>query len=108
MYTITLADGTKIENLTLNGNNWVSQTQIDEAIFTDDALKTVTITDGETTEAHENMFLNQLIEFNGEYWFILLEKDHTTLLRETLEQELTGVQTALAEVYETVLGGGGN
>ena len=32
-YTLTLANGTKIENLGLNGNNFVSDSEIDLAVF---------------------------------------------------------------------------
>lgn|GEM_PF-3536781 len=33
MYTITLSDGRKLENLTVNGTNFVSKTKVDEEIF---------------------------------------------------------------------------
>ena len=33
IYTVTLADGTTIDNLTLNGNNYISKTKIDKSIF---------------------------------------------------------------------------
>lgn len=33
IYTITLADGTSIENLRLNGNNYISTEPINAAIF---------------------------------------------------------------------------
>lgn len=32
-YTITLADGQKISNLEMNGNNFVSEERVDESIF---------------------------------------------------------------------------
>lgn len=36
-FKITLADGTSIEGLTQNGNNFISETEIDETIFEDNA-----------------------------------------------------------------------
>ncbi len=33
LYTITLYDGTVIENLTLNGNNFISQTDVGEDVL---------------------------------------------------------------------------
>jgi hypothetical protein len=46
MYTITLADGTKIEDLRKNGNNYVSPVAIDEHVFTGNTA-TVVITNDE-------------------------------------------------------------
>lgn len=33
MYAITLSDGSKLENLTLNGNNFITAQEITEATF---------------------------------------------------------------------------
>ena len=38
-WKITLADGTKLENLSLNGNNFVSENEITEDIFEGNLLK---------------------------------------------------------------------
>ena len=46
IYKITLADGTVIDNLKLNGNNFISPVEIDETIFDGNCLN-VTINDGE-------------------------------------------------------------
>ena len=43
MYKITLADGTALENLVLNGNNFIAQTAVDDAVFKD-KMATVTLT----------------------------------------------------------------
>ena len=40
--TMTLSDGTKLKNLTLNGTNYVSQTKLTEADFAG-KLRTVTV-----------------------------------------------------------------
>lgn len=42
IYKITLTDGTVINDLKLNGNNFISSTEIEESIF-DGNLLTVTI-----------------------------------------------------------------
>ena len=47
MYKITLADGTVLKNLKLNGNNYIAEGVIDDAVFKDN-MATVTITDGKT------------------------------------------------------------
>lgn len=70
IYMITLADGTKIENLKLNGNNFISAVPIDAVIFYGNC-STVTINDGNDDELHENMELVQIIQVGEEYWFVL-------------------------------------
>ena len=70
IYKITLADGTEIENLTLNGNNFVSKTPIDYTQF-EDNLTRVTINDGDNDDIHENMeFVGESV-MDGNYLFIL-------------------------------------
>lgn len=70
-YKITLSDGTVIDNLRLNGNNFISNDTITENMFLG-KLNHVEITDNENnTETHENMELVQVTQYANEYWFIL-------------------------------------
>jgi hypothetical protein len=69
-YTVTLADGTVIENLRLNGDNYISETAINAAIFTDNCSP-VTIDDGISSEVHDYMELVQISEMGDECWFVL-------------------------------------
>ncbi len=69
-YTITLADGTEIGGLSLNGNNFISSEAIDETIF-EDNCSPIIINNGETDEVHEHMALVQTNKVNDKYWFIL-------------------------------------
>ena len=71
-WKITLADGTELEGLGLNGNNFISVDPLTEEDF-DGKLEQVVITDGETVEEHENMELVQIQRHGVEYWFILRE-----------------------------------
>lgn len=73
MYTITLQDGTKLENLELNGNNYIADGIISDAVFADN-LKTVTISDGETTDTYTDMKLVANRVWDGKSWFVLAEK----------------------------------
>jgi len=70
IYSITLADGTVIENLRLNGNNYISNEPVNSAIF-DNNCSPVMINDGTVIDAHDNMELVQVTEVNGKYWFVL-------------------------------------
>lgn len=70
IYKITLADGTVIDNLKLNGNNYISEKELSADMFLGN-LGTVTINDGEKDVVYENMTLVQLAKYDDEYWFIL-------------------------------------
>ena len=87
IYTITLEDGTKIENLRLNGNNFISQEQIDPEIF-DGNLGKVMINDGENDEVHENMGLVQVTQMGKEYWFVLRDIPESEIANAKLRSDL--------------------
>lgn len=50
---IILSDGTTLENLSQNGNLYISEVEIDKSVF-DDNLSPMTIDDGETKIVYEN------------------------------------------------------
>lgn len=56
MYDITLSDGTELKNLILNGNNFISEQILPDAIF-DGNLKPVIISDGENATIIEDAVL---------------------------------------------------
>jgi hypothetical protein len=70
IYKITLADGTVIDDLKLNGNNYISKEVIYPEVFNGNCSPIV-ISDGINNEVHGNMELVQVVEVNGEYWFVL-------------------------------------
>lgn len=70
MYTVTLTDGTILENLVLNGNNFISETPLDASIF-ENNLRTVHITGPNVDETFENLDLASLREDGGKYWLVL-------------------------------------
>ena len=111
MYTITLANGTKLENLELNGSNYISETVIEDSVF-EGNLDTVKISDGSTTETFTDMRLMSNIVRDGRSWFVLGEKSAQQKAMERIEKlyttnadSITDIQIALAEVYEMMLGG---
>lgn len=111
MYTITLANGTKLENLELNGNNYISETVIEDSVF-EGNLDTVKISDGSTTETFTDMRLMSNIVRDGRSWLVLGEKSAQQKAMERIEKlyttnadSITDIQIALAEVYEMMLGG---
>ena len=111
MYEITLADGTKLENLELNGNNYIAEGIIDASVFKDN-LSTVTITDGKDATVYEDMALLSHRVDGGRSWIVLGEKSAQDKAKERIysmissnADSITDVQVALAEVYEMMLGG---
>ena len=77
-YSVTLADGTIIENLRLNGNNFVSDVKIDKSVF-DANCHSVMVSDGETETIYENMECVQVTQMGEEYWFVLRELSESEL-----------------------------
>ena len=69
-YTITLADGTEISNLVLNGDTFVSEEEVSSSVFEDNCA-TVVISDGETETTYENMTLANLSKHGDNYWITL-------------------------------------
>ena len=82
-YTVTLADGTELSNLTMNGNNFISKATIDRSVF-EDNCSPVVISDGENEETHAAMALIHLTEMEQEFWFAL---------RDITESELEAIKT---------------
>ncbi len=104
MYTITLNNGTKLENLELNGNNFISETLIDSDVFKDN-LKTVTISNEENTDTYNDMVLIQNQIYENQSWFILAEKTPEQKEKEALSINFTNIELAMTEMYEQLLGG---
>lgn len=87
-YIITLSDGTTLENLTLNGNNFISRTEVTATTF-NGKLSHVTISDGETEETMTNAELVQISTLvPGEWWFILREISEEELRFMRIEAEV--------------------
>lgn len=99
MYTITLNNGTKLENLTLNGNNFISEKIIEDAVF-DGNLKRVEISDGENTTVYENMFLASNRVDGGKSWIVLLEKTDEMKRQEQIEELKVQNETLLQCILE--------
>lgn len=79
IYTIELADGTKIENVRLNGNNYVVNGEIDAEVFDGNCAPLVIEHDGEV-EIHEHAELVQVMKYGMETWIVF---------RDLSEEEIT-------------------
>ena len=78
-YSIKLANGLVLKNLTLNGNNYISKEEVKASIFSRNCSPVI-INDGIMDEVHEHMELIHINFVNGEYWIAL---------RDISESELT-------------------
>lgn len=76
MYKITLPNEQVLENLKLNGNNFVSETQIDESLFTDlvSEVKVEGSEQDEQSYTMHNVYLVQQVKYDDGYYFILAER----------------------------------
>lgn len=78
-YSVTLADGSVLSDLRLNGNTFISEEPVDPAVF-EENCSPVVISDGETSETHPVMeYVATAQPVAGEFWFSL---------RDVSEQEL--------------------
>lgn len=100
MYSITLNDGTTITDLELNGNNFISQDEVDEEIFTPDNLKHIQVSDGENVEEFDNLMLSNFWEADDGTHIIFRDKTPSDLLQERLEE----YDAALVELADIIVG----
>lgn len=95
-YSVTLADSTELSNLTLNGNNFISTVPVYESTFSNNCSPVI-ISDGVTSETHENMELVQVVQqFPGEWWFIL---------RDLSQEEIRRIKTQSNIEYIAMMAG---
>ena len=109
MYKITLADGTELNDLVLNGNNFIAKTAVDDAVF-DGNMASVTITnleDGIAEQIEDGVLLSNIVR-DGKSWLVLGQKSAEQKRLEAIDSTFTDLQMALAEVYEMMLGGMSN
>ena len=98
MYSVKLADGAELKNLKLNGNNFISDTIIDESIF-ENNLDKVSIIDNEGNIEELNNAKVIFAKVLEKQSFILIEKTKEELEKESMLQ-------LIADLTETVLLGG--
>ena len=106
-YTIALGDGAELDNLTMNGNTFVSPTEVTAEMLNKEALEEVTIT--ETPEEGEAIVT---VLSNARYDRIAREEDgwHFVLWGEGPEEKRfrelrEDMEEGLESLLEFVLGG---
>lgn len=91
MYQVKLADGTVIENLELNGNNFIPPEPVDGSIF-EDNLGNVTIIDNDGN-VEEFKDMKVIFAKIGETeTFVLVEKTQAEKEKEELQQRIDDLE----------------
>lgn len=103
MYTITLSNGKKLENLELNGNNFIASNPIDSAFF-GGGLSEVTITDGSETRVYTDMVLLSNREEDGKSWFVLGVKSEQQKKWDALFARLQNLEDAFRTIISYIQG----
>lgn len=100
-FKITLADGTVLDNLGMNGNNYISEEAISADVFEDNLSRIEIEDEAEATKSvMHDCELVQIIEVDNEYWFILREKTEEELSIDALN----GAIIELAEIIGELAG----
>lgn len=97
MYKITLADGTELNDLVLNGNNFIAQTAVSDAVFKGN-MATVTITnleDGTTEQIEDGVLLSNIVR-DGCSWIVLGQKTPEQKAEEARDKEIAELRRAMA------------
>ncbi len=87
MLTITLKDGTILKDLKLNGNNYVSDVEIDTTIFTDDNLSKIVVEDENGKTEYTDLKFVQEVKYTDGYYFVFTEKTETDKLLSALKEQ---------------------
>ena len=103
MYKIILADGTTIDNLELNGNNFIPETPIDTNIFNGN-LDKISIIDSEGNIEELNDCSIVFAEVAGNQSFIIAEKSSEEKRDERVTNTEVDIVT-LEETMNTIFGG---
>lgn len=78
VYSMTLADGTVIDNLRLNGSVYISSAEVSAEAFIDNC-DPVVISDGTETETHPHMALVAIERHGDKYWIMLRDRSSAEL-----------------------------
>lgn len=97
MYKITLADGTELNDLVLNGNNFIADAAVDDAVFKGN-MASVTITnleDGTAEQIEDGVLLSNIVR-DGKSWLVLGQKSAEQKAEETRDKEIAELRRAMA------------
>lgn len=89
IYTITLADGTVIDNLRINGNCFFTQTEVDVSIFEDNTDPVTFSRNDGWSEVHPHMTFEGQQEYpGGGYLLIFVDVPERDLLDQKTRSDI--------------------
>lgn len=71
-YTITFSDGSRLTDLHVNGNNFVSDFEVTEQMFKG-KMSHIEIYDGEVNHEFDDVELLQIMPYDGKWYFVIRE-----------------------------------
>lgn len=106
-YKLILANGTELENLEMNGNTLISETEVLAEMFSDENMKTVTLVEtDEQGNEHETVFryaqTNGVFHEEDGYHFVIWGAGPTEIALHELREDFG---TAINELLDFVIGG---
>jgi hypothetical protein len=87
MTTLILTDGTRVSNLEVNGDNFISSTELTPDIF-ENNLSPVIIDDEDGRHPHEHMELVQITHPDDNWWFVLRDLTQDELDRLKIRSDI--------------------
>lgn len=96
MYTITLSDGRTLENVELNGNNYIAQTEVPDDFF-ESGMDTVTFSGGDLPEIIVDCVLLSNIVRDGRSWLVFGAKSAEQKEKEALQAQIASLSAKLLE-----------
>ena len=86
-YKITLSDGTVLDDLYLNGDNFISTSEIAEDAFAGNCSPVI-IESENVNEIHDHMDLIQITKMDGDWWFILKDISEEELAKAKMQSDI--------------------
>ena len=122
MYKVTLADGTVLNNLEYNGNNFCTKEEINPDIFKDNISEVTIEFIGSNVEdnvcpitgTHTDLILIQCRKFGDTWMFIVAKPTVQQKIQKNIqllsdrsdvtEEAVTDIEMALVDIYEQIIG----
>lgn len=102
-YKLKFADGTELDNLEMNGNTFISQTEVTTETLNEEALEEVTVTDSEGGENVIRYARYDTIFHEEDGWhFVLFGASSDEIKYRELKEDM---EIALNELLDFVIGG---
>ena len=87
IYTVILHDGTTLEDLKKNGDNYISKSIINSEVFEDNLMEVIEVATDQTTHSHM-MKLAHLTKTGDDWWFSFIPLGNYELLEIKMKSDI--------------------